>query len=127
MAAAAETPQETDRTAFDNLSGTQKSAILMMLLGEDEASEIIRNLSPKEVQHLGTAMYSVQGLDQNTVNMVLDEFLAIIKAQTGLGMGAGNYIRNVMNKALGEDKAQSVLSRIAPSTSSRPIDRKSVV
>ena len=122
MAAAAQTPQETDRSSFENLSGTQKSAILMMLLGEDEASEIIRNLAPKEVQHLGTAMYSVQGLDQNTVNIVLDEFLAIIKAQTGLGMGAGNYIRNVMNKALGEDKAQSVLSRIAPSTSSRPID-----
>ncbi len=122
MAAAAETPPEKDRGTFETLTGTQKSAILMMLLGEDEASEIIRNLSPKEVQHLGTAMYSVQGLDQETVNMVLDEFLAIIKAQTGLGMGAGNYIRNVMNKALGEDKAQSVLSRIAPSTSSRPID-----
>lgn len=122
MAAAAETPPEKDRGTFEALTGTQKSAILMMLLGEDEASEIIRNLSPKEVQHLGTAMYSVQGLDQDTVNMVLDEFLAIIKAQTGLGMGAGNYIRNVMNKALGEDKAQSVLSRIAPSTSSRPID-----
>ena len=45
-----------------------------------------------------------------------------IKAQTSLGMGAGNYIRNVMNKALGEDKAQSVLSRIAPSTSARPIE-----
>ena len=55
-------------------------------------------------------MYSVQGLDQDTVNAVLDEFLAIIKAQTSLGMGAGNYIRNVMNKALGEDKAQSVLA-----------------
>ena len=122
MAAAVETPPEKDRGTFEALTGTQKSAILMMLLGEDEASEIIRNLSPKEVQHLGTAMYSVQGLDQDTVNMVLDEFLAIIKAQTGLGMGAGNYIRNVMNKALGEDKAQSVLSRIAPSTSSRPID-----
>ena len=57
-------------------------------------------------------MYSVQGLDQDTVNAVLDEFLAIIKAQTSLGMGAGNYIRNVMSKALGEDKAQSVLSRM---------------
>ena len=45
--------------------------------------------------------------------------LAIIKAQTSLGMGAGNYIRNVMTKALGEDKSQSVLSRIAPSTSSQ--------
>ena len=122
MAVAAEAMIEDERTQFERLTGTQKSAILMMLLGEDEASEIIRNLSPKEVQHLGTAMYSVQGLDQETVNAVLDEFLAIIKAQTSLGMGAGNYIRNVMNKALGEDKAQSVLSRIAPSTSARPIE-----
>ncbi len=122
MAVAAEAMNEDERSQFERLTGTQKSAILMMLLGEDEASEIVRNLSPKEVQHLGTAMYSVQGLDQDTVNAVLDEFLAIIKAQTSLGMGAGNYIRNVMNKALGEDKAQSVLSRIAPSTSARPIE-----
>ena len=122
MAVAAEAMSEDERSQFERLTGTQKSAILMMLLGEDEASEIVRNLSPKEVQHLGTAMYSVQGLDQDTVNAVLDEFLAIIKAQTSLGMGAGNYVRNVMNKALGEDKAQSVLSRIAPSTSARPIE-----
>ena len=122
MAAVAEIMDDDNRSTFEMLSGTQKSAILMMLLGEDEASEIIRNLSPKEVQHLGTAMYSVQGLDQETVNAVLDEFLSIIKAQTSLGMGAGNYIRNVMNKALGEDKAQSVLSRISPSQTSRPID-----
>ena len=122
MAVAVEAMSEDERSQFERLTGTQKSAILMMLLGEDEASEIVRNLSPKEVQHLGTAMYSVQGLDQDTVNAVLDEFLAIIKAQTSLGMGAGNYIRNVMNKALGEDKAQSVLSRIAPSTSARPIE-----
>ena len=53
----------------------------MMLLGEDEASEILKNLTPKEVQHLGSAMYSVEGLDQDTVNKVLDEFLAIIKEQ----------------------------------------------
>jgi flagellar motor switch protein FliG len=122
MAAPAEDQEKDKGTVFDNLTGTQKSAILMMLIGEDEASEILRNLSPREVQHLGTAMYSVQGLDQETVNLVLDEFLAIIKAQTSLGMGAGNYIRNVMVKALGEDKSQSVLSRIAPSTSSRPIE-----
>ena len=70
--------EDSDETPFDNLTGTQKSAILMMLIGEDEASEILRNLSPREVQHLGTAMYSVQGLDQDTVNKVLDEFLAII-------------------------------------------------
>ena len=122
MAAPAENIETEKESVFDQLTGTQKSAILMMLIGEDEASEILRNLSPREVQHLGTAMYSVQGLDQETVNLVLDEFLAIIKAQTSLGMGAGNYIRNVMVKALGEDKSQSVLSRIAPSASARPIE-----
>ncbi len=114
--------EDSDESVFDNLNGTQKSAILMMLIGEDEASEILRNLSPREVQHLGSAMYSVQGLDQDTVNKVLDEFLAIIKEQTSLGLGAGNYIRNVMTRALGEDKAESVLSRITPSSTERPIE-----
>ena len=51
----AEQEREDKSKVFDNLSGTQKSAILMMLLGEDEASEILKNLTPKEVQHLGGA------------------------------------------------------------------------
>ena len=118
----AETEKEDKGKVFDNLSGTQKSAILMMLLGEDEASEILKNLTPKEVQHLGSAMYSVEGLDQDTVNKVLDEFLAIIKEQTSLGLGAGNYIQNVLNKALGQDRAQSILGRIIPSESNNAIE-----
>ena len=121
MAEPAQTVEEEVKL-FDTLTGTQKSAILMMLLGEDEAAEILKNLTPREVQHLGAAMYSVQGVDQETVNAVLDEFLAIIKQQTSLGLGAGNYIRNVLTKALGNDKAQSVLSRITPASSERPIE-----
>ncbi|MFL2945645.1 MAG: flagellar motor switch protein FliG [Parvibaculales bacterium] len=122
MADTQTTDGEENTDPFEALTGTQKSAILMMLLGEEEASEIIRNLSPKEVQHLGSAMYSVQGLDQDTVNKVLDEFLAIIKEQTSLGLGSDSYIRNVMTKALGNDKAQSVLGRITPMSSNRPIE-----
>lgn len=122
MADAATISTDYEVRLFDTLTGTQKSAILMMLLGEDEAAEILKNLSPREVQHLGAAMYSVQGVDQQTVNLVLDEFLAIIKQQTSIGLGAGNYIRNVLTKALGGDKAQSVLSRITPASSERPID-----
>ncbi len=118
----AEQEREDRSKAFDKLSGTQKSAILMMLLGEDEASEILKNLTPKEVQHIGTAMYSVEGLDQDTVNKVLDEFLAIIKEQTSLGLGAGDYIQNVLNKALGQDRAQSILGRITPTESSNAIE-----
>ena len=111
-----------DEDTGPRLNGTQKSAILMMLLGEEEAAEVLKNLSPKEVQHLGAAMYSVQAADQGTVNAVLDEFLEIIKGQTSLGLGGGNYIRNVLTRALGDDKAQSVLSRITPSSSERPIE-----
>jgi flagellar motor switch protein FliG len=118
----AEQEREDKSKAFDKLNGTQKSAILMMLLGEDEASEILKNLTPKEVQHIGTAMYSVEGLDQDTVNKVLDEFLAIIKEQTSLGLGAGDYIQNVLNKALGNDRAQSILGRITPTESSNAIE-----
>ena len=114
--------EETDDNIAAELSGTQKSAILMMLLGEDEAAAVLQNLSPREVQHLGTAMYSVTGVDQNTVNAVLDEFLETIKKQTGLGLGAGQYIENVLTKALGEDKAQSVLGRITPASSESQID-----
>ena len=102
--------EDEQEILYYTLTGTQKSAILMMLLGEEEASEILKNLSPREVQHLGSAMYSVQGLDQDTVNLVLDEFLAIIKEQTSLGLGAGNYIRNVMTRALGEDRRNPFLA-----------------
>ena len=113
---------EDDKSTYDKLNNTQKCAILMMLLGEDEASEILRNLGPKEVQQLGKEMYNVQGLDQDTVNQVLDEFLAVIKQQTDLGMGSSNYIKNVMTKALGENKAESVLGRITPTESNKPIE-----
>jgi flagellar motor switch protein FliG len=112
----------TDTEITERMTGTQKSAILMMLLGEEEAAEILKNLSPREVQHLGGAMYAVRNTDQQAVNAVLDEFLSIIKKQTSLGLGAGNHIRNILNRALGEDKAQSVLSRITPASSERPIE-----
>lgn len=79
---------ENEEVVEIELTGTQKSAILMMLLGEDEASEVLKHLTPKEVQHLGTAMYSVTDVDQDMVNAVLDEFLGIIKQQTGLGFGS---------------------------------------
>ena len=67
---------------FDSLNGTQKCAILMLLIGEEEAANIMTNLNPDEVKSLGTAMYQVQDIDQDTVNLVLDEFLSIIKAKS---------------------------------------------
>lgn len=107
---------------LESLTGTQKAAILMMLFGEQGASNVLRMMSPKEVQDLGAAMYSVRGVDHDTVNAVLDEFLNHLRSQTGVGVGANAYVRTVLTEALGSDKAQSVLSRITSSSSERPIE-----
>lgn len=106
----------------ETITPVQKAAILMMVFGEETAAQILRALSPTEVQALGEAMYTIQGIDHDTVDAVLNEFLAVVSNQTGLGVGASGYVRRVLNEALGTHKAQSVLSRIVPSNSERPIE-----
>ncbi len=104
------------------LSGTQRAAVLMLLLGEQQAAEIIRYLNPKEVQALGAAMVSVADLSQEAVNAVLDEFVLTIKKQTNLGLGTTDYVEKVLKRALGDDKAASVLNRIMPGQSTKGLD-----
>ena len=107
---------------LDELSGTQRAAVLMLLLGEQQAAEIIRFLNPKEVQALGGAMVSVADLSQEAVNIVLDEFVVTLKKQTSLGLGTGDYVEKVLKRALGDDKATSVLSRIMPGQGSKGLE-----
>ncbi len=110
------------RAELDALSGTQRAAVLMLLLGEQQAAEIIRFLNPKEVQALGAAMVSVADLSQEAVNFVLDDFVATLKRQTNLGLGTGDYVEKVLKRALGDDKATSVLSRIMPGQGSKGLE-----
>ncbi len=105
-----------------NMTGVQRAAVLMLLLGEQQAAELIRYMDPKEVQALGGAMVQVADLSQEAVNAVLDEFVATIKKQTSLGLGTTDYVEKVFKRALGEDKAASVLGRIMPGQSSKGLD-----
>ncbi len=107
---------------LSELSGTQRAAVLMLLLGEQQAAEIIRYLNPKEVQALGAAMVSVADLSQEAVNAVLDEFVLTIKKQTSLGLGTTDYVEKVLKRALGDDKAASVLNRIMPGQSTKGLE-----
>jgi flagellar motor switch protein FliG len=110
------------REELEALTGTQRAAVLMLLLGEQQAAEIIRYLTPKEVQALGGAMVSVADLSQAAVNVVLDDFVAMLKKQTNLGLGTGDYVEKVLRRALGEDKAASVLSRIMPGQGNKGLE-----
>jgi len=121
-AAAQEALDESLRKEMANMSGTQRAAVLMLLLGEQQAADIIRYLNPKEVQALGAAMVSVSDLSQEAVNTVLDDFVSTIKRQTSLGLGTTDYVENVLKRALGDDKAASVLGRITPGHGSKGLE-----
>jgi flagellar motor switch protein FliG len=96
----------------DKLSGVQRAAILLVALGEQEAAEIMRRLEPKEVQTLGKAMASLPNLSRTQVGMVLTEFVQEVQAGSSIGADGNDYVRKVLTRALGEDKASGVLDRI---------------
>jgi flagellar motor switch protein FliG len=113
---------EALRVELTNMTGTQRAAVLTLLLGEQQAAEIIKFMDPKEVQHLGGAMVSVADVSQEAVNAILDDFVATFKKQSNLGLGTTDYVEKVMRRALGEDKAASVLGRIMPGQSSKGLE-----
>ncbi|GJM04243.1 MAG: flagellar motor switch protein FliG [marine bacterium B5-7] len=90
----------------------QKAAIFLMSIGEESASEVMKHMGPKEVQRIGIAMTAVKDLSKEMVNSVIGEFMTTVNKQTSLGIGADDYVRNVLYSALGEDKAAGVIDRI---------------
>ena len=80
------------RAELASITSTQRAAVLMLLLGEDQAADIIKFLNPKEVQALGAAMVSVADFSQEAVNVVLDEFVEHLKKQSTLSMGNTDYV-----------------------------------
>src|SRR6476661_5234211 len=92
--------------------GVLKGAILMLALGEEEAAEVMKYLGPREVQKLGAAMSSMKAIASEQLEAVLDDFRSETEQNTSLGLDSDEYIRTVLTKALGEDKASSLLNRI---------------
>ena len=92
--------------------GILKSAILLMSIGEEEAAEVLKFLGPKEVQKIGTAMAAMENISREQIQKSLRDFRTEAEERTTLGMGADSYIRNMLTKALGDDKAGNLIDRI---------------
>ena len=92
--------------------GTQKAAILLLALGEDEAAEVMKFLGPREVQKIGAAMSAMKAVQSEELEAVLEDFRGRTEQNTSIGLDSDEYIRSVMIKALGDDKASSLLNRI---------------
>ena len=101
-------------TGLRTYSGVERAAVLMMLVGEEEAAAILQKLEPEEVRQLGKAMFNVADVSEQEVEDVLDDFVGHARERTAIGFDPRPQIEAVMNRALGPDKAESVLARITP-------------
>lgn len=106
-------PAVTEETAeAAKMAGVERSAIFLLSLGEADAAEVLKHMGPKEVQKVGAMMAQLEDVNRNKVVAVLKCFIEIVRHETGLGMGADGYIRNMLTQALGEDKASGLIDRI---------------
>ena len=93
-------------------NGVEEAAILLMSLGEEEAAEVFKHLEPKEVQALGETIAKLKVISREKVEGVLERFDEVADTQSSLVADTDEYVRSVLRKALGEDKANLLLDRI---------------
>jgi flagellar motor switch protein FliG len=102
--------------------GIEDSAILMLAIGEDEAAEVFRHLGASEVAKLSEAMAGLGNVSRERLTDMLARFNGAADKQPAIDAGADNYVRAVLNKALGVDKARVLCDRILKEDSSSGLD-----
>jgi len=91
--------------------GLNDAAIMLMSLGEEEAAEVFKRFSPKEVQKLGETIARMRTVSREKVDEVINKFSNAAAAQSLLVSDTGNYVRAVLKRALGADKAGLLIDR----------------
>lgn len=98
-------------SGFDE-AGTRDAAVLLLALGEETAAEVFKHLTPKEVQGLGEVMARTQYTTKDHINEVLEKFHQQASQQSTLVHDPNAYVRDVLRRALGDDKAGMLIERI---------------
>jgi flagellar motor switch protein FliG len=92
--------------------GLEEAAILLMSLGEEDAAEVFKHLAPKEVQRLGETIAKMKSVTREKVDQVLERFNAEAAEQSLLVADNDEYVKTVLRRALGDDKANLLIDRI---------------
>ena len=95
--------------------GLEDAAILLMSLGEEEAAGVFRHLTPKEVQSLGETISKMKAVSRERLDKVLEQFSAVASDQSMLVADNDEYVKSVLRKALGEEKAKLLIDRMMSS------------
>ena len=103
-------------------TGLENAAILLMSLGEEDAAEVLKHLTPKEVQGVGETIARMKSIPRERVENVLEMFSTVAGDNVTPVGNTDAYVRSVLKKALGEDKANILLDRILQSNEVEGID-----
>jgi flagellar motor switch protein FliG len=110
---------EIERPKVD---GATAAAILLMLLPDEDAGEIVKSLDPAVVRQLGESMFKVANADEATVEAALDLFVERCRSMSALSVGVEPHVRSVLTRALGNVRADNILVEIAPRGSAAVLD-----
>ena len=106
----------------DNYSGIQKAAILLITLGPEKASSIFQHLKEDEIESLTLEIANTRSVSPSDKDEVLEEFYQVCLAQQYIAEGGIGYAKELLEKALGEEKAQGVISKLTASLQVRPFE-----
>jgi flagellar motor switch protein FliG len=106
----------------DEIPGTQRAAILLMSLGEQDAANLLKQLDAKDVQKLGLAMAELKEISREQVNAVLEKFIGVADSRANLAGGSTEYVRRVLTQAVGKQKTDMLLERVSTGQTGQGIE-----
>ncbi len=106
----------------EQITGKQKAATLLIALGQDVAVDIFKHLKDEEIEQLTLEIARLHKVDSATKDKVYDEFNQLMLAQQYISQGGLNYAKELLQKALGEDKALSIITKLTSSLQVKPFD-----
>ena len=106
----------------EKISGLQKAAILLITLGPERSAAIFKHLKEEEIEELTLEIASTRSITPQLKESVLDEFYEICLAQQYISEGGIGYARELLEKALGSDKALDVIGKLTASLQVKPFE-----
>jgi flagellar motor switch protein FliG len=105
-----------------SVSGRQKAAVLLVSLGPERAAEVFQRLRDEEIEALSLEMAKLQWLDPAMADSVLAELAATVEAHDSLNAGGVEYARDVLERALGTERAAEIIGRLSSVIEKRPFE-----
>ncbi len=106
----------------DSYNGVQKAAILLIALGPERSADVFKHLKEDEIEELTLEIANTRSISPQVKEDILDEFYQVCLAQQYIAEGGIGYAKELLDKALGAEKAQEVISKLTASLQVRPFE-----